>query len=123
MSINGIEQSGVPLGPDPLRTHQAKRGSESPAPDAHSAQSARPSGAQDRVEISDAARSLSGAHGAEGAHATRAAQPSAPVSETITADRVRTILARVNDSFYDRPETQREVAKKLLPDLRSLTTG
>jgi hypothetical protein len=119
MSVNGIEQSGVPGGPDPLRTHQVARGTEPSIRDAQ-AQPSRPAPAQDRVEISDAARSLSGAGGPEASHAVRGTTASA---ETITADRVRTILARVNEGFYDRPEQQREIAQKLLPDLRQLTTG
>jgi hypothetical protein len=53
-----------------------------------------------------------------------------PVPETgreipqgeLPADRMRTILRRLADGFYDRPEVRDELARRVRPDLLDLTS-
>jgi hypothetical protein len=36
----------------------------------------------------------------------------------LTRERLQTILDRLASGYYDRPEVQREIARRLVPDLR-----
>jgi len=67
---------------------------------------ATPAPAQDSVELSDAARALA-----------ETAGPGAPAGASLTPERLRTVLDRVTQGFYDRPEIRDAIARQVAPDL------
>lgn len=85
--------------PGVSRTGSARDASARPAEDASEG-----TDAPDRLELSSAAAGL--------APLADAGQPPA-----LLAERLRTILQRLEGGYYDRPEVQTEVARRLQGDL------
>jgi hypothetical protein len=78
-----------------------------PAPPAKPAgETARPAPAPDQVELSEAARQLAERLGVE---------PGALAA--LPPERLKHILERVAQGYYDRPEVRDQVARRLLGDL------
>lgn len=103
MTIHGIPSHPPgPLTPDPLGSPEGNR------VDRPTTQDQPP---VDRVEISSAARSL-----AETAETGRA--DTAEITESVVpTDRLRTVLQRLSDGFYDAPGVRRALAERIAPDL------
>jgi hypothetical protein len=101
---------------DPVNRGQVPSPGPSHAGKSESRQRARPDGhvkpetaetAADRVELSPAAKELR-----ELAAANR------PEANTISPERMKQVLQRIADGFYDRPEVIDEVARRLDTDLQ-----
>jgi hypothetical protein len=122
MPISGIDHTPGPLAPDPSSKHVVESRDLALNP------IAKPSGAdhrlsplRDRVEISEEARTLSSQSiGPVGAPSDVGQIDG--VNVAITAERVQSILQRLQDGFYDHPQVQGQVAERALPDVQSTLT-
>ena len=115
--IDSIHSNGIPVPPEGRPVEKA--GNE-PRPDAvrttgntHNAEAEPARDTKDKIELSDAARRL----------ANEAADVSGSVngSGTISPGRLSTITKRLREDFYDTKAVRNEIARRLLPDLRSQT--
>lgn len=114
MSIQGIDQSGTPLLPDPLKPTDRPDERAASAGAADSAPTP-----QDRVEISATARQLAQSSEAGEASTVESAGAEQP---GLDPERMRTILGRLGERYYDRRGVQIEIAQRVLPDLGSPPT-
>lgn len=100
-------QSGQTSGTPLKRANSSAVSGQPPRPaDSGAAQPSPAAPARDAVQISAQARQLqmSGA-------------PDRDESNAISPDRLRTILQRMNDGHYDRPEVQDAVLKRIAEEL------
>jgi Anti-sigma-28 factor, FlgM len=72
---------------------------------------ATPAEGQDRVEVSDAARALSDLAQAGG------------TPSSLSAERLKQVLARLRDGTYDRPATLDAIARRILDELNQGRSG
>ncbi len=101
---------------DSLRSGSVANTSKAEATDSGRNQAARPSSPQqDRVEISDAARTAAQAQKTEGIDfARKALLGIPPLSEQRSAD----MLKRIQEGYYSQPEVLAKVAEKIATDLK-----
>jgi len=101
MNIRPTQPEGQRGGPDRLENRGVTNPPKRPASD-----SGAPSLAPDQVRLSDEARGIQGA------------AETAPAGE-LSADRMRQVLDRIQQGFYDRPEVVRDTLRALTPALES----
>ena len=108
MAVDSINPNG-----SRIQTHEqlAKRAEEKRAAEAGRGLDAkRQSGSADRVEISDAARILSGGTAKAGA--------TSGVSGSLSPERIAAITNRITEGYYDRPEIRDSIARRALSDIK-----
>jgi hypothetical protein len=103
MTVDPVNRGHVPSsGPD----RAAKSAAGKKAQSAQSSSSNASDTVSDKVELSSAAQELR-----ELAAANR------PESNTLSPERMKEILGRIADGFYDKPEVIDEVARRVETDL------
>jgi len=117
MSINGIENAGAPLAPEPHSTQQTGETGVVRRTDGGdgAARSRDIQPVVDRVEISDAARTLA-QQAASDVVAPQSVEETPPSGE-ISSDRVRAIMGRLTEGFYDTADVRNHVANGVRTDL------
>lgn len=109
MSVNRLSAQTPQPDPGRLDTSRSVRRSaeqaepEQPAP---APESARPTG--DTVELSAASTSLVDRAGGSA---------DAPPSGTLSAERLKQVLTRIEGNYYDRPEVRDTIANRVAKDL------
>ncbi len=115
--IHSINSGGIPAPPEGQPIEQTGNQQRTDAvratgngPDTH-AEAAREK--TDRIELSDAARKL----------ASEAPDVSQEITEsgTLSPERLTTVTKRLSEGFYDNEAVHNEIARRLMPDLRTQT--
>ena len=112
--VDSISRGGGPVSPHgrPIRETDQQQGPDalkaSRDPQRSNAEAAQ---GGDNVQLSEAARTL--------AEQARAVSDTVRTSGTVSADKLAVISKRIQDGFYDTEAVRHEIARRLLPDLKS----
>lgn len=113
--VHSIHSSGTPVPPEGLPIEQTGNQQRTDAVratgdgyDTH-AEAAREK--TDRIELSDAARKL--------ASEAPDVSPETTESGTLSPERLTTVTKRLSEGFYDNEAVHNEIARRLMPDLRT----
>jgi hypothetical protein len=110
MSVDRVNANNVPQ-PDAGRldaSQAARRSAQAAEDQTASAAPAQGKPAADTVELSAASKSLVEQAGDTG---------DVPPSGTLSAERLKTVLDRVESNFYDRANVRNEIASRVAKDL------
>ena len=115
--VESIQSSGIPVPPEGRSIEQTGNQQRTDAVratgngnDTH-VEAAREK--TDRIELSDAARKL----------ASEAPDVSPEITESgaLSPERLTTVTKRLSEGFYDNETVHNEIARRLMPDLRTQT--
>lgn len=115
--IDSIQSSGIPVPPEGRSIEQAGNQQRTDAVratgDGHDTHAEAAREKTDRIELSDAARKL----------ASEAPDVSQEITEsgTLSPERLTTVTKRLSEGFYDNEAVHNEIARRLMPDLRTQT--
>ncbi len=115
--VDSIQSSGIPVPPEGRPIEQTGNQQRTDAVRATGdGRQALPETARektDKIELSDAARKL--------ASEARDVSPEITESGTLSPERLTTVTKRLNEGFYDNEAVRNEIARLLMPDLRTQT--
>ncbi len=109
--IDSIHSNGLPVPPQsrPVRQSEQPLDALRAAEDGHQHESQGARERNDSVELSDAALELADQAGS--------IHGDVPGRSTLSAQRIATIVDRLNQGFYDGETVRSEIARRILPDL------
>ena len=113
--VDSIHSNGMPVPPEGRPIEQTGKDNRVDAAGAgHGRQQSEAARDQiDRVELSDAARRLANETGDAAGEVTE--------SSTLSPERLSTVTKRLSEGYYDNEAVRYEIARQLMPDLRTHT--